>query len=921
MNRWPQIARTSALLFAALALCAAAATAYTGDHAKMQVRLAWPMPTQAEALQQIPDLDPMKVVPGEEIILVSHAAQVERLEALGFEVDVLIADMEEHYAAQRDGYRNFGDLYTYSEMVGHINQIHADYPEITTAPFSIGTTHEGNTIWAIKLSDNPDVDENEPEVLFDALHHAREPITVNVLVETLRELCEGYGTDAELTFLVDNREIFFVPVINVDGYLYNEQTYPGGGGMWRKNRRDNEGSSCYGVDPNRNYPYMWNQGGSSSDPCSETYHGPEPGSEPCVQALMAFCNEHEFVTHDSYHSVAGMVLIPWSYTNSHTPDDAVLRAMANTMAQWCGYQVGQAGEILYNCSGTTTDWAYGEQTSKPKIYSFCTEVDGSGFWPTDGEVPGLVGENIPKNLYLIQAAGAYPDLADGVLSGGDGDGLPDPGETLDFVVTLENQSQIADAENVSVTLSTADPYVQLHQATADLGTIPAGAQASHAGSPFSFTLSGTCPVGHFLNVEVRVIADAFDVTYDWSWTVGDLPTLFADDIESGGEDWTHAIVTPGFADDWHQTTQRNHTPGGATSWKFGAVASGDYSNLADGALETLPITLSGRSSVKLTFWHWMAAEESSSYPGRAYDGGLIEVAIDGGAWTQVTPVDGYTHTVREGGTPGPFPENTPIFSGSFDWRRDEVALDGTWPPGTEVAFRFRFGSDGAATDEGWYVDDVAVVGMAVDNLPPGAPALASPAYGATVVTAMPELTVTNASDPDPGDELDYGFRVYTDALLTDPVATVASVPEGAGTTSWQVTPALGDGTYYWTAYADDGTEAGPCMSAGMFLVEAGGASVADRPLAGGLRLLAPAPNPAPGQVWLRFELAAPARVSGEVFDLAGRRVRRLEARAGRGRQALYWDGRDQVGHPVPAGVYLYRLDGRDELGGRLLIVR
>lgn len=902
-----------ALLGCAALLAAGSALAWTGDAPKMQVRLEWPTPAQLTTLQAIPDLDPMKVLPGREIVLVSDPEQVARLEALGFELEVQIADMEEHYAREREGYRNFGLLYTYSEMITHLDTIHSLYPEITTAKFSIGTSIEGRTIWAMKVSDNPEIDENEPEVGFDGLTHAREPITVNVLIETIYELCENYGTDPELTFLVDNRETYFIPVLNPDGYVYNEQTYPSGGGMWRKNRHAPIGG-CYGVDLNRNYPYMWGGGGSSGDPCDDTYRGASPGSEPEVQACMNFVNGREFVTYDTYHSVAGMVLLPWSYTSSHTPDDAILRSIAGTMAGMAGYSYGQPPELLYICDGTSTDWLYGEQMLKPKIWAFCTEVDGSGFWPTDSEVAGLVAENIPKNLYLMKVAGGYPSLTGTVVTGGDGDGLPDPGETLDLTVTLQNLSPIRGAQNVAVTLSSLDAYVEIADAQALVGTIPAGGSGGNAGDPLTFMVDPACPEGHELTITVRVTADAFDVPYSYTWTVGEPPSFLADEMESGQGAWTHAPVNTGWVDQWHLSTERNHTPGGATSWKFGDTGTGTYANHADGALVTPAVAIG--SAAQLRFWHWMDAEDSSYYQGRAYDGGLIELSINGGAWTQVTPQNGYTHTIRAGSNPGPFPADTPVFSGTFAWREDRIDLTG---PAT-IQLRFRFGSDGADTQEGWHVDDVLIVDFSDSNTPPSAPLLVSPLDGATVQVSTPALVVANASDPDPGDALTYGFRVYQDALLTDLVASVEGVAEGATETSW-TTPALSNGVYYWRAFADDAHERGLCMEAAQFRVEAGGASVAEP--AAMLRLLGPASNPADANgTALRFELGVPGRVTGGIYDVQGRLVRAFDGRFTAGAQSFAWDGRDGAGQSVPGGVYLYRLEaGSLAREGRLLLVR
>ncbi len=734
--------------------------------------------------------------------------------------------------------------------------------------------------------------------------------TVNVLIETIRTLCEGYGVDPEITFLVDNREIYFVPVINPDGYVYNEQQSPGGGGMWRKNRRAPTGG-CYGVDLNRNYPYQWGGVGSSSDPCSDTYRGPSAASEPEVQALINFHNSLDVITHDSYHSVAGLILLPWSYTTEHTPHDAQFRQMGYAMQAFCGYTVGQPPEVLYACSGTTTDWAYYQNTT----FSFCTEVDGSGFWPTNAEVPGLVAENIPKCLYLMKVAGGYPALDVLTLAGGNGDQKPDPGETLDLVVTLENSSPIAAAPNCSVTLRSSDPYVQMVDATASIGTIAPAGTGSNSGDPFTFSVHPSCPVGHRLAITIEVVADGFALAYPHEWLVGDLPVIFSDAMETGPGGWTHEAGS-GYVDQWHLSTQRNHTAGGAQSWKFGATGTGAYANLADGRLQTPSFPLGAMTQI--TFWHWIQAEQSGAYPGRAYDGGLLELSVDGGAWQQIAPDGGYTHTIRTGSQPGALPEGTPVFSGSFEWRPETVTLIGL---SGDAQLRFRFCSDGNTGGEGWYIDDIDIVGVSGTNLPPTAPALCGPALGATLPTPVPALTVYNASDPNPGTQLTYGFQVFGDALLTDLIAAVDGVSEGQGTTAWQVTPPLANGTYYWRAYAFDGQERGPCMDLAWFVVEAS-QGVDETAWARGLELLGARPNPAPGAAALRFAIGGAGQVRAEIFDPQGRRVRELGGRFAAGQHALLWDGLDAQGRAVPAGVYLYVLKaGEQDRSGRLLRVR
>jgi hypothetical protein len=331
--------------------------------------------------------------------------EIEAFRSAGILFEVITPDLEAQ-AASRFSANNFGIYHTYSETVDFLDALHATYPAITTDKISLGTTWQGRTIWAMKISDNPDVQESgEPEVLFDALHHAREIMTVEVLIDYMSWLCQNYGVDSEATQIVDSRQIWFVPIVNPDGFVYNETTNPNGGGMWRKNRRDDLGG-CVGVDLNRNYPYEWGSGGASTDPCDETFRGPSAASEREVQAMMDFIEAHEFEAHNSYHSVVGAILFPWVYTSNLTPDDTAFRSMAAEMASENGYVYGTAPEILrLVAGGIMFDWTYGEQSTKPKIFSFTTEVGGSGFWPPESERDGLVVENHYSNIFLTKAAG------------------------------------------------------------------------------------------------------------------------------------------------------------------------------------------------------------------------------------------------------------------------------------------------------------------------------------------------------------------------------------------------------------------------------------------------------------------------------------------------------------------------------------
>jgi hypothetical protein len=195
----------------------------------------------------------------------------------------------------------------------------------------------------------------------------------------------------------------------------------------------------------------------------------------------------------------------------------------------------------------------------------------------------------------------------------------------------------------------------------------------------------------------------------YGFYVAPIISVLSENVESGAPGWTHAVVTPGFVDQWHISTQRNHTASGTHSWKCGDTGAADYANLLDAGLVSPVVTLGLDSSLR--FWHWIEAETSSAYPGYAYDGGIVEISLGGGAWQQITPDGGYDYIVRAGGTPGPFPAGTPFFSGSHDWQLVTVDL-GAYTGTAQI--RFRFGSDGAAVREGWFIDDVVIDGFQID---------------------------------------------------------------------------------------------------------------------------------------------------------------------------------------------------------------
>ena len=267
--------------------------------------------------------------------------------------------------------------------------------------YDIGDSVESRDIWAIRISDNPTVDEDEvePSVLFVGCHHAREWISVEVPLYIAKYLTDNYATNPEIASLVDNQQIWIVPMLNPDGHEYCRTTNRG----WRKNRRGG-----YGVDLNRNYGYMWgydNEGSSGSTSASD-YRGPSAFSEPETQALRDLCLAHEFRSMITYHSYGGEVAYPWGYIWDSPPDRCRDRHMSDVMRDLMNevHGAGYTSDVYpYLTNGDTTDWTYGIF----RMPSITLELrptgtsGGSGFELPEDEIVPTCEENLPAALYLI----------------------------------------------------------------------------------------------------------------------------------------------------------------------------------------------------------------------------------------------------------------------------------------------------------------------------------------------------------------------------------------------------------------------------------------------------------------------------------------------------------------------------------------
>jgi hypothetical protein len=298
--------------------------------------------------------------------------------------------------------------HTYGEMSADVAAVAAAYPAIVSR-FSIGKSYQGRDLWAVKISDNVGVDEDEPEVLYDGGTHADEHMGVEMTIRILHWYAEGYGTDPRITKIVDSREIWIVFSVNPDGAEYDiagrKFRY------WRKNRQPTPGTTRVGTDLNRNFDYRWGGGGrTSTNPAAITYRGPKAFSAPETRAMRDFLasrvvdGRQQIRTYITFHEAGRMVMWPYGYTMANLPadmtrdDQAALAKIGKTMAASSRYRPQQASD-LYVTSGTTRDYAYG----KYRIFSYTFELSVKDY-PDDSLIASETGRNREAVLYLAERA-------------------------------------------------------------------------------------------------------------------------------------------------------------------------------------------------------------------------------------------------------------------------------------------------------------------------------------------------------------------------------------------------------------------------------------------------------------------------------------------------------------------------------------
>jgi len=577
-----------------------------------------------------------------------------KLVATGLPFSIIHADLEAFYATRLDNEfesRDFelgsmGGYYTFAEIEYHLDALRSDYPHLITEKVSLGNTLEGRNVWMVKMSDNPEEDEGEPEMLYTGLHHAREPMSYMNLFYFMYWLAENYETDMEAKALLNNRELYFIPAVNPDGLVFNHENSPNGGGMQRKNMRETCSWTPDGVDLNRNYSFMWGYDnvGSSSDGCNETYRGSAPFSEPETNIVKAFVESHDFKIALNYHSYGNLFIRPFGFDPDQNPpeeDFEIFIEYGEAMTQFNNYYFGTGIETVgYTVNGEACDWMYGEHG----IFAYTPEVGASndGFWPATSRIIPLAEENLYPNKFAAWAVGAKYDV-NFTLE----EGPYTPGNTYSTNLDIFNSGLGNSISDLTLEIVSGENYFNFETEEVNIEGISARSGVE-LGDIFSFTVSPTAPAGVIAELSIHIseggvllytesfqlilgasvpVAE-FDFESDAGWTVGDS----GDDATAGI--WELGVPVATSFDGNQAQAGSDHSEFGQYCFLTGAATSPGsvgYDDV-DGGKTTLysPLfDLSGQNEALVSYWKWYTNHVGDN-PGT--DVWKVEITDDGSNW-------------------------------------------------------------------------------------------------------------------------------------------------------------------------------------------------------------------------------------------------------------------------------------------------
>ena len=615
----------------------------------------------------------------------------------GIEFEIMQHDITNYYLSRSRPSINrdfsLGSMlgnYTLQEAINQMDTLSILYPNFVSEKDSIGTSFEGRTIWAFKLSDNPAIDENEPEVLYTGLTHAREPLSMMNLFYFANWLCENYNNDLIANYLLDNREMWFIPIVNPDGYFYNETIAPDGGGMHRKNRRSNpQNSNCntgtqQGVDLNRNYGYNWgaNNSGSSGNPCSAVYRGSSAFSEPETEAVSNFILSREFNNALHYHSYSNLLIHSWG--DGSYPDEpylTTLREIGNQMTHYNGYLVGTGIETVgYTVNGDAVDWSYGNAgllSYTPEIGSF---VDN--FWPSEDRVIPLCQDQIYSNSIFAMVAGSDYIIYDKLYN----NMYPSINDTISISLVIQNRGILSSNGPVTIDITPLNSFSDVSNDNIILESLSARSTDT---TDILLSASSNIQNGFMGGIIVSIYdSSSYHIVDTVSMIFGDHQEIFFDGAENGMTEWSDD-------DNWGTVFDASEGLSSITDSPVGNYI-GDW-----GSSTTQLSRIINFSGI---FYPFVTFDAKWNIEKR-YDFVQFQASTDGVNWTALS---GNFTSIGSGS--GVQTTGDPVYDGiQEDWINEVIDLS-FYTDKPQVWLRFLLKSDGAVEEDGFYFDNFFIHG-------------------------------------------------------------------------------------------------------------------------------------------------------------------------------------------------------------------
>ncbi|MBK9983499.1 MAG: immune inhibitor A [Saprospiraceae bacterium] len=575
-----------------------------------------------------------------------------------------------------------GGFFSMSDVLDNLDIMQYYYPNLISVRKPIGNfkTWGNNSIFWVKISDNPEIDENEPQILYTGLTHARELISISENIYYMWYLLENYDKDPVVKQIVDHTELYFVPVVNPDGLNYNIAGYDQAQDIFtrnlRKNMRDNDGDGVFnpefdGVDLNRNFGYRWgyDNEGSSNNEGSPTYRGPSAFSEPETKAIQYFCNTHDFKIALNYHSYGNLLVTPWGYEDLNTIDSTIFDHYGELLTQQNKFVYGRGLQTVgYVSNGDSDDWMYGELG----MYSMTPELgdDEDGFYPKKERIIPLCKSTLKMNLLSARLVNSLVSITD---------------ETPKFIeagvnpLNLEfNRYGLLDG-TVTISFKSLSPNIT---------QVPSSfALDLHKFEPFQkdlqFTVASGIQFGEAAKIEILCQQGEYTFRDTLTKVRADFSTLVEDQGNMSNWDKSHG-------EDWGTTSAQFKSP----PMSITDSPNGLYGpNLNEAIVLNQQIDLQNVTSAYVQFWaRWDIEDE--------YDYVVFQVSTDGQNWQNLCGERSKLGSIFQ-------LYEQPLYDGKqLQWVLETTDLDAYL--GQTIQLRFLLVTDGFGFKDGLYFDDFKV---------------------------------------------------------------------------------------------------------------------------------------------------------------------------------------------------------------------